>query len=90
MFVVFFMFVISLTKDILYINTPLMSTINFIFFAFFLTERIFLGFKPLSSIYFFEYYIWTDDNLIHFSINLKFSRSGRYVSVAYRSFKKIG
>ncbi len=62
----------------------------YFFFAFFLAKRISLGFKPLSSIYFFEYYIWTDDNLIHFSINLKFSRSGRYVSVAYRSFKKIG
>lgn len=90
MFVVFFMFVISLTQDILYINTPLMSTINFIFFAFFLTERISLGFKPLPGIHFFEYYIWTDDNLIYFSINLKFLMSGRYVSVVYRSFKKIG
>ena len=90
MFVVFFYVRhISDARHIIH-NTPLMSTINFIFFAFFLTERIFLGFKPLSSIYFFEYYIWTDDNLIHFSINLKFSRSGRYVSVAYRSFKKIG
>lgn len=67
-----------------------MSTINFIFFIFFLTERISLGFKPLPGIQFFEYYIWIDDNLIYFSINLKFSRSGKYVSVAYRSFKKIG
>ena len=48
------------------------------------------GIFVLPGIHFFEYYIWIDDNLIYFSINLKFSRSGRYVSVAYRSFKKIG